>query len=66
MSIYVEIMCDELREWPENSGYIYNRCVTNRGDNPQGSTVSDAKKEAKKQGWKVIGNYACCPACLKE
>ena len=65
MSLYVEIMCDELKEWPENSGHLYNRCTTHRGDNPQGGSIAEAKKEAKLQGWKISGNYACCPDCLK-
>lgn len=64
MSIYVEVMCDVRKLWPPNSGHLYNRCVTDRGDNPQGSSIAEAKEEAKCLGWKVKGNHACCPDCL--
>ena len=66
MGFYVEVMCDELKDWPANSGHLYNRCTTHRGDNPQGATVGEARKEAKRQGWIVKGDYACCPDCREK
>ncbi|RWK39292.1 hypothetical protein [Mesorhizobium sp.] len=69
MGLYVEIMCDERKNWPgtpEYAGKIEHRCWSNRNDSAQGYSVAQARKEAKKQGWKIIGRYACCPGCLKN
>jgi hypothetical protein len=69
VSFYVEVMCDERKSWsPENhaKGPLRNRCRTDCNDNPQGPTARDAAAEARAQGWKVRGKYACCPSCLKE
>lgn len=69
MGLYVEVMCDEMKEWPKTPPYaskINNRCWSHENANPQGRTVRQARKEAKKQGWTVSGNYACCPACKEK
>lgn len=66
MSIYVEVMCDVRKAWPDGSGKLYNRCFTDRSDNPQGYDIASAKREARALGWKVKGNWSCCPACQKD
>lgn len=66
MGLYVEIMCDERKDWPktpEYAGKIINRCWSNRNDNAQGYSVASARKDARENGWILKGRYACCPAC---
>jgi hypothetical protein len=67
MSLYVEVMCDERLPWPSHyRGMLRNRCLTDRGDNPQGPNVKAARAAAREQGWKLDKDgYACCPKCLK-
>lgn len=66
MGLYVEIMCDVMKEWQEGSGHIHMRCVSHRGDNPQGHTVAEARKQAKRQGWLVVKGYDVCPNCKED
>lgn len=65
MGLFVEVMCDERKDWPNDGRFysLYNRCWTNRNDNPNGRTVQEARKEARRQKWIIKGKYACCPAC---
>jgi len=56
MSFYVEVMC--------NVGHTDNpECLTFKGDNPQSRSKSASIMQARKNGWFVKGNFACCPAC---
>jgi hypothetical protein len=67
MGLYVEVMCDRRLPWPNGErGHIINRCYSDRNDNPQGHTVAQARKAAKKQGWLIeSGGYCVCPNCRK-
>lgn len=68
MGLYVEVTCDVRKGWPKvplYEGQIIHRCLSHRSDNPQGGTVADARKAAKKQGWYVEAYYAICPECRK-
>lgn len=65
MGLYVEVMCDERKEWPRD-GRFYSlslRCHSDNADNPQGPTVAIAREEARKAKWIIRGRYACCPGC---
>lgn len=60
MGLYVELMCDEHKGWPETpafAGKIDLRCHSDAGDNPQGPTVAAARAAGKAAGWIVRGNY---------
>lgn len=63
MSLYVEIMCDVLAEGTRPGSALDHLCWTNGGNNPQGWSVGTARKEAKSQGWKRIGEKDICPGC---
>lgn len=65
MGLYVEVMCDERKEWPEGSHRLNHRCYSDRNDNPQGHTVAEARKAARKQQWLVRGSYTVCPGCVE-
>jgi hypothetical protein len=69
MGLYVEVMCDERKDWPdtpEYAGKINHRCWSNANNNPQGRTAKGARDAAREGGWLIKGNYACCPGCRKE
>ena len=69
MGLYVEMMCDVRKAWPRTDAYrgkLENRCISDRSDNPQGHTIAEARREAKQQGWKLNGDWACCPNCWKK
>ncbi len=64
MSIYVEIMCNVRHSGRDPEHVLVAFCWTDRNDNAQGVSVADARREARRQGWKVgPGNYAECPNC---
>lgn len=60
MGIHVEVQCDYRTDTKANGG-----CRTLYGDDPQGSTLNEAKEDAKKQGWVRLSKGFCCPACLE-
>lgn len=69
MGLYVELMCDERKEWPNLpafAGKLLHRCYSHNNDNPQGPNVAAAKAAGKAEGWIVRGKYCCCPGCSKE
>lgn len=68
MSLYVEIMCDVRRMDREHwCRWGRHRCASNQGDNPDGNSTADARREAKRLGWKVgPGNHAVCPGCQDQ
>lgn len=66
MGLYVEIMCDVMKEWPTGTNHLYNRCFSNSGNNAQGHSIKEAVQEARRQGWLIRGLYAVCPNCLKK
>lgn len=67
MSFYVEVMCNERKPWPNTPAYagkIVNRCLSDRGDNPQGRDLKSAAYAAREEGWIIRRpRYACCPPC---
>jgi hypothetical protein len=64
MGLYVEVMCDERKEWPaDGECRLYHRCLSHNNENPQGPTVAIARQEAKRTGWVIRREYACCPRC---
>lgn len=68
MSLYVEIQCDVRNEtgfWLDKPPYNYVRCRSMDNNNAQGVNVVDAKKEARRQKWVVVGKWACCPYCAQ-
>lgn len=64
MGLYVEVMCDVRDETPLHAGAIRHRCESHENNNPQGRSIRQARAEARKAGWKIIGGWSCCPPCL--
>lgn len=65
MGLYVEVMCDLKLSGSKPGNILVHKCISDRGDNPQGYSVASARKDARAQGWKVgPGNKAVCPGCL--
>jgi hypothetical protein len=67
MGLYVEVMCDERKEWPAgyNSRSVLHRCHSHNNDNPQGPSIAAARSEAKAAGWLIKGRRSVCPGCLE-
>lgn len=63
MGLYVEVMCDVRDETPLSVGSIHHRCESHENDNPQGHSIGEARRAARKAKWIVIGNFTCCPNC---
>lgn len=67
MGLYVEMMCDLNLKGHKPGDVLVHRCCSDRDDNPQGSSPRAARREARRQGWKVgPGNAAICPGCLDQ
>lgn len=65
MGLYVEVMCDARSEGRDPNNILRAICHSNEGENPQGYSVADARKEARRLRWKVgPGRRAVCPGCL--
>lgn len=53
-----------MREGNHPGDNLRALCWTSGGDNASGYTVAQARKEARRQGWKLgPGNRAVCPGC---
>jgi len=64
MGLYVEVMCDLRLSGSDLKNPLLHRCHSDRNDNPQGVSASDARAQARKAGWLVgPGNKAICPGC---
>ena len=64
MGLYVEVMCDERKEWPAGTvGKLLHRCHSHNNDNPQGPSVASAREAAKLAGWLIKGRRSVCPGC---
>lgn len=67
MGLYVEVQCDARKQGHRLVGpnrSLVARCWSDCGDSAQGVNVVDAKREARRQGWKLgRGNSAICPGC---
>lgn len=66
MGLYVEVMCDRQKAWPDKPEYAARsdfRCESDKGDNPQGRSVGEARVAARKAGWLVARNHTVCPGC---
>lgn len=67
MGLYVEVMCDERKEWPAGTkGKLLHRCYSNNNDNPQGPSIPAARAAAKREGWLVKGTRTVCPGCRED
>ncbi|MBN9434042.1 MAG: hypothetical protein J0I45_16545 [Bosea sp.] len=67
MRLYVEVMCDLRLDGSDPKAPLHFSCITNAGDNPQGRTVSEARKAARKAGWRIGPKHkAICPGCLAK
>lgn len=64
MALWVEVLCDENKQWPEtHKDHFDLRCYSDNNNNPSGYSVKTARDEARRQRWKLQGNYAICPNC---
>ncbi|MBS7545072.1 hypothetical protein [Ancylobacter oerskovii] len=63
MAFYVEVMCNERKQWPDGTQHMRLRCFSDENANPQGIDLRSASAEARRTGWAVFGRYACCPGC---
>ena len=69
MGLYVEVMCDvrlDTGYWQDTPPYGYVACHSATNDNPQGGSIAEARKAARKGGWLVQGGKTVCPYCRKH
>ena len=64
MGLCVEVMCDVKSYKANPSNRLDFLCWSHANNNPQGPSIAIARKEARKQGWKLKGHRAAvCPGC---
>lgn len=65
MSAYVEIMCDLRLEGFAPGSLTRPRCLSDENANPQGSSIGEARRRARFEGWhrsRALGDI--CPGCI--